>query len=83
MKIREIKNTDVFRSIKKYKGKKNGIIYEIIINESIYILAHDIKKDLTYNSLWENKTFESIEEAHKWCEINYDLEKLRNNVGLK
>ena len=83
MKIREIKNTDVFRSIKKYKGKKNGIIYEIIINESIYILAHDIKKDLTYNSLWENKTFESIEEARKWCEINYDLEKLRNNVGLK
>lgn len=83
MKIREIKNTDIFRSIKKYKGKKNGIIYEIIINESIYILAHDIKKDLIYNTLWENKTFETLEKAVDWCENNCDLKKLRNNVGLK
>ena len=83
MKIREMKSTDVFSSVKTYKGKKNGIIYKIIINKCIYILAHDIKKDLTYNTLWENKTFETLEKAVGWCESNCDLEKLRNNVNLK
>lgn len=83
MKIREMKNTDVFSSVKTYKGKKNGVIYKIIISKCIYILAHDIKKDLMYNTLWENKTFETLEKAVDWCENNCDLEKLRNNVNLK
>ena len=41
-------------------------------------MAHDTKKDSTLNSLWIGLRFKTVEDAHKWCEKEKDIEELRD-----
>lgn len=82
MKLRKLKG-DIWDKHDAYKGKKKGIEYKIIdTHRYVFVLATDINKDLTFNSLWMDVKFDTIEGALNWCEIGQDIEKLRDECGL-
>ena len=78
---------DVRRSKKWTDRKSNGFYkakfkgYEFTISGSIdssyfYVVAIHLKKDIRYNSLWENKSFQTFEKAEDFCyDFNYKNHK--------
>ena len=63
-----------------FKGQKKGVKYEITetLEGDYYVMAHDTKRDSTLNSLWIGLRFKTVEDAHKWCEKEKDIEELRD-----
>jgi hypothetical protein len=78
---------DVRRSKKWTDRKSNGFYkakfkgYEFTISGSIdssyfYVVAIHLKKDIRYNSLWKNKSFQTFEKAEDFCyDFNYKNHK--------
>lgn len=83
MKLRETRAGN-YDMRKIYKGQKKGVKYEITekLGGGYYVMAHDIKKDLTFNSLWLGIEFKTVELAQEWCESSPNIEELRYR-GLK
>ena len=82
-----LRKTDVRRSKKWTDRQSNGFYkskfkgYEFTISGSrgssyFYVVAFHLKKDIRYNSLWENKEFETFEKAEDFCyNFNYKNHK--------
>lgn len=79
MKLRETR-VGKYDMRKIFKGQKKGVKYEIIeqLSGTYYVMAHDIKKGLTLNSLWLGLQFQTVELAQEWCESCPNIEELRN-----
>lgn len=84
MKLRKTR-VGSFNRLDKFKGQLKGVKYEITeqLDHSYYVLAHDIKKDLVFNSLWLGLKFDTVELAQAWCEKSPDIEDLRNKYFKK
>lgn len=53
-----------------YQGKKNGFKFNYAQKDNRwYCVISHTKKDIRFNSLWENLTFDTEEEIQKWCEM--------------
>ena len=54
-------------------GRKGGFSCEISWGyNGWYVLVLHTKKDITFNTLWVDMEFESLEKAQAWCEkFNY------------
>lgn len=83
MKLRETR-AGKWDMRKIYKGQQKGVKYQIIeqLSGDYYVLANDIKKDLTLNSLWIGKEFKTVELAKQWCETNPNIEEIRKILNL-
>ena len=62
-------------SNERFVGKSKGFIFTYTLDKNTYyVCITGIKKDISYNSLWENKLFESKEQVELFCE-NFDYTK--------
>lgn len=53
-----------------YKGKKNGFEFEYAQKDNgWYCVISHTKKDIRFNSLWENLIFDTEQEIQEWCEM--------------
>ena len=79
MKLRETR-AGKYDMRKIFKGQKKGVKYEITeqLSGAYYVMAHDIKKDLTLNSLWLGLQFQTVELAQAWYESCPNIEELKN-----
>ena len=79
MKLRETR-AGKYDMRKIFKGQKKGVKYEITeqLSGAYYVMAHDIKKVLTLNSLWLWLQLQTVELAQEWCESCPNIEELRN-----
>lgn len=65
-------------------GSKNNIKCEIkpYNNHEYYVMIHDKKTDILFNTLWKSLKFESVELAQEFCEVLCDFyKKTRINEG--
>ena len=52
-----------------HKGRKNGVKFTVGMDGAMwYVVAEHIKNDTSFNSLWKNIRFKTLEQAQKWCE---------------
>jgi hypothetical protein len=59
-----------------YTGRSKGFIFEYTTtgNGDYYCVVNHSKKDIRFNSLWEEIVFPTEKEAQEWCE-NWDYKK--------
>lgn len=73
-----------------YKGRKNGLSFEISDytegwskdHKGWYVLVCDVKTDNRFNSLWIGLWWKELEEAQKWCE-SYTVDQLTEYWRLR
>ena len=59
----------------QFVGKKKGFTFSYSIHKAVYIICiNNSKKDIRYNSLWEDNFFMTKEQAELFCE-NFDYKK--------
>lgn len=61
-----------------FVGRKKGFIFDYTNSNDggFYVVVDHKSKDITFNSLWEDLTFETTEECETWCEnFNYKNHK--------
>lgn len=68
------KRSSPFDRTDYYKASKNNFEFTVHDNDKIFIVAFHKKKDIRFNSLWEKLTFNSLEDAFKFCE-DFDYTK--------
>lgn len=57
-----------------YKASKNNFEFNVYDDFKISVSTNHKKKDIRFNSLWEKLTFNSLEDAFKFCE-DFDYTK--------
>ena len=72
----------------EWTGRKNGCKHTIstINDDKYYILSTHVKSDLSLNTLWYDKVFDTLDEAKEYAEntINYTfITYTRDILGMK
>ena len=88
--MRLTETTESFSIPQSFRGRKNGIIFDISFweygNKEWCVCAALAKsEDICYNTLWDELSFKTLEEAVKWCENlkQNKLIELRENYFKK
>lgn len=69
-KKKQIRYSDSF-----YVGRKNNFEFTYsTYGYKWYCVVEHTKKDIRFNTLWQNITFDTREDVEKWCET-FDYKK--------
>jgi hypothetical protein len=52
----------------RFIGRKNGFEFSYSLNGQLYVYVSHTKKDIRFNSLWEQIMFVSEKQIQEWCE---------------
>lgn len=65
---------DTWGRTSNFVGRKNGFIFDYsdASGGGYYVVVEHKTKDITFNTLWDQLTFNTKEECETWCEnFNY------------
>lgn len=64
-----------YSGMNKWTGRANNFYFTIGMHNNVYYFyCNHLKKDINFNSLWEQITFKSLEEVKEFCE-KFDYKK--------